>query len=160
MKTLLTYSLLLAVLFGNSGAGCSSKNSDDPQPGNDIKLLVGGLWEVTQTLTVTPSDKITLKLKKGALGFKFYTDGKLESCSSGTCSPIGRWSFLLQSQSAGTGTLTMYIENSDIASVYGNKMEGYLDISTDNFVRWVITGNPTIGKTDATEIQWAMERNP
>ncbi|GAB3221903.1 hypothetical protein [Spirosoma arcticum] len=160
MKKLLVYSLLAAVLFGNSGAGCSSKNADDPQPGNDIKLLVGGLWEVAQTLTFTPSDKITLKLKKGALGFKFYADGKLESCSFGTCSAIGRWSFLLQSQSKGTGTLTMYIENPDVASIYGNKMEGYLDISIDNFVRWVVKGNPTIGDTDATQIQWTMERNP
>jgi hypothetical protein len=160
MKKILIYSLLVAVLIGNSGAGCGSNKTDDPQPGSDIKLLVGGLWNVTQTYTITPSDKITLKPKKGALGLKFYADGKLETCSFGTCGTMGRWSFLLQSQSTGTGTLTVYVDNPDTQSVYGKKMEGYLDISTDNFIRWVVKGNPTIGDSDASEIQWTMERTP
>lgn len=155
---LLAYASLLAVLFGSAGAGCGGKN-DDPQP-EDIKLLVGGLWEVTKTYTVTPSDNITLMLKKGALGFKFYADGKLESCSFGTCAPLGRWSFLLKSGSNGTGTLTMFIENTDVQLVYGKKLEGTVEISNDNDFFWVIYGNPTIGDTDATQLEWNLERTP
>jgi hypothetical protein len=158
MKKLLIYSLLSAVLLGNSGAGCASKNNDDPQP-NDIKLMVGGLWEVTRTVTETPSDKITLTIKKGALGYKFFADGKLESCSFGTCAALGRWSFLLKNGAVGTGTLTMFIENADVRSVYGDKLTGSLEINTDNDIIWVITGNP-IGDTDATRIVWNMTRTP
>lgn len=157
MKKLLTINLLLAVLLGNSGAGCSGSKSDDPQPA-DVKLLVGGMWEVTRTHTISASDKITLQMKKGALGVKFYADGKLESCSFGTCKTMGRWSFLLQSQGAGTGTLTVYVDNPESQTVYGKKLEGALDISTDNLIRWIIKGTP-IGNTDATEMQWTMERH-
>jgi hypothetical protein len=157
MKKLLTYSLLTAILFGNSGAGCG-KNNDDPQPG-DIKLMVGGMWEVMRTVTVTPSDKITLTIKKGALGYKFYADGKLESCSFGKCAALGRWSFLLKNGAVGTGTLTMFIDNADVRSVYGEKLTGQLEINTDNDIIWVVTGNP-IGDTDATRLEWNMSRTP
>jgi hypothetical protein len=157
MKKLLIYSLLSAVLFGNSGAGCSGSKADDPQPGSDIKLMVGGIWEVTRNVTVTPSDKVTLNIKKGAIGYKFYADGKLEGCSFGTCGSLGRWSFLLKSKDG--GTLTMFIENKDVQSVYGSKLEGQLEINTDNDIIWVIKGNP-IGNTDATRIEWTMARNP
>lgn len=159
MKKLFIYSLLATVLFANSGAGCSNKKSDDPQPGSDIKLMVGGLWEVTKTVFVDPGDKVTLMPKKGALGYKFYADGKLESCSFGTCAKLGRWSFLLKNGAVGTGTLTMFIENNDVQSVYGSKLEGYLEINTDNDIIWVIKGNP-IGNTDATQMEWTMTRNP
>ncbi|OIN56084.1 hypothetical protein [Arsenicibacter rosenii] len=159
MKKLIAYALLLSVFILNGGAGCGGKKTDDPQPAQ-VKLLVGGLWDVTRTYTVTPSDKITLTIKKGALGLKFYSDGKIESCSSGTCGQLGRWSFQLISNSAGTGTLTVYVESTDIQAVYGKKLEGALDISTDNLIRWIIKGNPVIGETDASEIQWTMERTP
>lgn len=159
MKKFFTYSLLAAVLFGNSGAGCGSKNSDDPQPEN-IKLMVGGLWEVTKTVNFDPGDKVTLTLKKGALGFKFYADGKLESCSFGTCANMGRWSFLLKNGAVGTGTLTMYLEGADQKELFGNQLTGHLEINTDNDIIWVIQGNPTIGTTDATRMEWTMTRNP
>lgn len=159
MKKLLIYGLLAAMLFGNSGAGCSSKNQDDPQP-EDIKLMVGGLWEVTKTVTYDPGDKVTLMLKKGALGFKFYTDGKLESCSFGTCAKMGRWSFLLKNGAVGTGTLTMYLEDANQKELFGDQLTGHLEINTDNDIIWVIAGNPTIGTTDATRMEWTMARNP
>lgn len=157
MKKYLAYSLLVAVLFGNSGAGCGSKNSDDPQPDNDIKLLVGGTWEVTETYTVDPNDKIRLKLKPLALSYKFLADGKLESCSHGTCGQVGRWSFLLRNKDE--GRLTMYIENKDIQVVYGEKLEGEVAISNDKRVFvWRIVGNPVIGHTDATLMDWHFMR--
>ncbi len=159
MKKVIIYSLLVAVLFGNSGAGCSGSKADDPQPGSDIKLMVGGIWEVTKTVFIEPSDKVTLTIKKGALGYKFHADGKLESCSFGTCAPLGRWSFLLKNGAVGTGTLTMFIENKDVQSVYGSKLEGHLEINTDNDIIWVVKGNP-IGNTDATQMEWTMTRIP
>lgn len=160
MKKCLIYSLLAAVLLGNSGAGCSNNKSDDPPQPENIKLMVGGLWEVTKTVFVDPGDKVTLTIKKGALGYKFYADGKLESCSFGTCAKLGRWSFLLKNGAVGEGTLTLYIENPDTRSVYGEKLEGYLEINTDNDIIWVVTGKPTIGSTDATRMEWTMTRNP
>lgn len=154
----ISFAFLIGIFIINSGAGCGSKNND-PEP-EEFKLLVGGLWEVTKQVSIEPSDKVTLTLKKGALGFKFYADGKLESCSFGTCAPMGRWSFLLKSQAVGTGILTAYLENAAQKALFGNKLEGHLEINTDNDIIWVIKGNPTIGETDATEIQWTMARTP
>ncbi|CCH54221.1 hypothetical protein BN8_03369 [Fibrisoma limi BUZ 3] len=160
MKKLFIYSLLAAVLFGNSGAGCSRKNEDDPQP-QARKLFVGGLWEVTETSTHMPNDRITLQLKPGALGFRFYTDGKLESCSYGTCVLIGRWSF--KEGQANTNQFIMYLDSPDPKEIYGDMMEGPVAIISDNHVDWLIRplqGQTTIGDTDATSIRWTMKRNP
>lgn len=158
MKKLLLYSLLAGIFLLNTGAGCNSKD-DDPKP-EEYKLLVNGRWEVTKTVTKDPSDIVTLQIKKGYLGYRFYADGTLESCYQAKCGKMGRWSFKLKSEAIGTGVLTVYVENADQKEVLGNVLEGHLEINTDNDIIWVIKGNPTIGKTDAHEIQWHMTRTP
>ncbi|MBD2704881.1 hypothetical protein IC229_29890 [Spirosoma sp. BT702] len=84
MKKILVYSLLAAVLFGNSGAGCSSKNSDDPQP-QQITSLVGK-WEAIRALYhITKQDGTTLstgpelKSKGTVIIWEFFSDGRLKA---------------------------------------------------------------------------------
>ena len=158
MKKLLVYSLLAGIFVLNSGAGCNSKN-DDPKP-EEYKLLVGGLWEVTKTVTKDPTDVVTLQIKKGYLGYRFHADGTLESCSQGQCEKIGRWSFKLKNEAAGLGTLTFHLENPDQRELFGNTLEGHLEINTDNDVNWLINGDPTIGNTDFHQMLWYMTRTP
>jgi hypothetical protein len=157
MKKLFIYSCLSVVFLLNSGAGCNSKD-EDPKP-EEFKLLVNGLWEVTKTVTKEEGDIITLRPNKGALGFRFYADGTLESCAQGQCAKLGRWSFKLQNETVGDGRLTFYLENAGQREVFGDQLEGHLEINTDNDIIWVIKGNPLIGNTDAYEMQWTMVRS-
>ncbi|GAB3926318.1 hypothetical protein [Larkinella terrae] len=81
MKKYLAYSLV-AVLFGNSGAGCGSKNADEPQP-QQISSLVGK-WEAIRALYhITRQDGTTLttgpELKQNGtvIIWEFFSDGRL-----------------------------------------------------------------------------------
>ena len=54
MKKLFTYSLFLAVLLVNSGAGCGGNKTDDPEPGAQAFLRMkinGKAWAATSQIT-------------------------------------------------------------------------------------------------------------
>ncbi|MEI7582423.1 hypothetical protein [Runella sp.] len=157
MKKLLAYGILCAIFILNSGAGCSDKK-EEPEP-EYVKLLVGGRWDVYKTYSESASDKITLMIKDGYLGYKFYADGSMDGCYQQTCQKQGRWSYQVKSAVAGTGELTLYNDNKDIAEVYGDKLAGHLEILSDNEIVWVVTGSPSIGNTDYSLMRWYMKRN-
>lgn len=160
MKKLLSYLILSGIVFLNMGAGCGDK-SEDPAPDEKyIKLLVGGRWDVYKTYSESESDKVTLTIKDGALGYKFYADGTMDGCHKQTCAKQGRWSYKVKSAAAGTGELTFFNDNKDIASVYGEKTVGHLEIIDDNEFGWVITGNPYVGSSDYKVLKWWMRRKP
>ncbi|MFD2573851.1 hypothetical protein ACFSUS_24660 [Spirosoma soli] len=82
MKKLLIYSLLAAVLFGNSGAGCSSNNADDPQPAKLQSLI--GKWQLQRAIFegVRHDGKIDVRVSEvkkngGDLQYEFFSDGRL-----------------------------------------------------------------------------------
>lgn len=82
MKKLLTYSLLLIVFFGNSGAGCGSKTTEDPQPDNFTSLL--GKWEAIRAryeITKQDGSEIStgpeFKSKGVVIIWEFFKDGRL-----------------------------------------------------------------------------------
>ncbi len=103
MKKLLTFSLLLTVLLGNSGAGCSSKNSDDPQPDQFTSLI--GRWELTEGEVYAqdagqPQHMIG---KSGpGLAYIFHTDGSYDGCVL----PGSEWDNTSQSGQSGSWTCT------------------------------------------------------
>ncbi|UFH53770.1 hypothetical protein [Spirosoma sp. KNUC1025] len=83
MRKYLAYSLLLAVLFGNSGAGCGSKNSDDPQPDKFQSLI--GKWEAirfnyefTEQNGTIKNTGTELKSKGTIIIWEFFSDGRLK----------------------------------------------------------------------------------
>ena len=118
MKKYLAYCLLVAVLFGNSGAGCGSKNSDDPQPAHMQTLI--GKWEAIRfnyefteqngTIKTTGTE---LKSKGTIIIWEFFSDGRLKA--TGNTNPGGvtesrevRWELSatrLNGQNIDTGTL-------------------------------------------------------
>lgn len=155
-QRILSYILLLTIFILNSGAGCGGKN-EAPEPGY-LKLLTGGRWDVYQTYTESVNDKITLTVKDGYLGYKFYADGSMEGCYQQTCQKQGRWSYQVKSLAAGTGELTLYNDTKDIAEIYGEKLSGHLEILSDNEIIWIVTGNQFIGSTDYKLMRWYMKR--
>lgn len=99
MKTLLIYSLLLAVLFGNSGAGCGSK-TEDPQPDEFLSLL--GKWQFirfTQSQVKSngsvASDMWLAKEQGIDLVWEFSSNGVFKSygnAAKGYSEQTGNWS--------------------------------------------------------------------
>lgn len=102
MKKILIYSLLAAVLFGNSGAGCGNTNADDPQPAK-LQPLVGK-WEAlnffyqfTEQDGTVKTSNTELKSKGTVIIWEFFSDGRLKA--TGNTNPGGatesrevRWS--------------------------------------------------------------------
>ncbi|NBB20083.1 hypothetical protein GVN20_12025 [Runella sp. CRIBMP] len=156
MKKIIAYVVLISVFILNSGAGCSDKK-EEPEP-EYVKLLVGGRWDVYKTYSESASDKITLTIKDGYLGYKFYTDGSMDGCFQQTCEKQGRWSYKVKNAAAGTGELTLYNDNKDIAEVYGDQLIGHLEILSDNEIIWVVNGSPFVGNTDYSLVRWYMKR--
>ncbi|GAB2577573.1 hypothetical protein [Spirosoma areae] len=95
MKKYLAYSLLVAVLFGNSGAGCGSKNADDPQPDKFQSLI--GKWQLERVVSegIKHSGKVinnTSDVKKngGVYVYEFFSDGRLRATGDGKSRDV-RW---------------------------------------------------------------------
>lgn len=152
--------MLAGVFLINTAAGCSDKK-DDPKPDEKyVKLLVGGRWNVYKTYSESESDKITLNIKEGYIGYKFYADGSMDGCFQETCAKQGRWEYKVKSAAAGTGELTLFNDNKDIASLYGDKTVGHLEILTDNEFAWIVSGNPYIGHSDYKVMKWWFIRKP
>lgn len=82
MRKYFAYSLLVAVLFGNSGAGCGSNNADDPQPAKFQSLL--GKWQLqrasfdgTLLSGKTNTHNIDINKNRADLNYEFFSDGRL-----------------------------------------------------------------------------------
>ncbi|MBN8825192.1 MULTISPECIES: hypothetical protein [unclassified Spirosoma] len=82
MKKLATYGLLMAILFGNSGAGCSS-NTDNPTPQPDSFTSLLGRWELKEANVYAQDAGMPQRLlgKSGeGLAYSFYADGSYDGC--------------------------------------------------------------------------------
>ena len=84
MKKYLAYSLLVAVLFGNSGAGCGNKNEDDPQPAH-MQTLIGrweairANYEITEHNGTVKNTGPELKSNGTIIIWEFFSDGRLKA---------------------------------------------------------------------------------
>ncbi|WP_420151840.1 hypothetical protein [Spirosoma sp.] len=84
MRKYLAYSLLVAVLFGNSGAGCGSKNEDDPKPVH-MQTLIGkweairANYEITEHNGTVKNTGPELKSNGTIIIWEFFSDGRLKA---------------------------------------------------------------------------------
>jgi hypothetical protein len=82
MKTIFIYSLLVAVLFGSSGAGCGNSNTDEPQPAK-LQPLIGKWDAINYFYTITEQNGTVkntgteLKSKGTLITWEFFSDGRL-----------------------------------------------------------------------------------
>lgn len=166
MKKVFIYSLLTAVLFGNSGAGCSSNTADDPQPTKFQSLI--GKWEairfnyeITEQNGTVKNTGTELKSKGTIIIWEFFSDGRLRA--TGNTNPGGaiesrevRWSLVAKKLDGNgdieEGTLTIIgDEERQLAQTLGQSGDLRYNIAT--IVKSVQTGNAKMYLTvDATKV--------
>lgn len=140
MKKMLIYSLLAAVLFGNSGAGCSGEKADDPQPKNFQSLI--GKWEIQRfNYEIVKEDgkmmdaTTELKSKGTILIWEFFSDGRLRATQDGKSREV-RWELSvtrLSGQNIETGTLKIIgDEERKLAELFGQTGDLTYNIETLN----------------------------
>lgn len=120
MKKFFIYSLLVAALFGNSGAGCSGNKADDPQPDKFQSLI--GKWEairanyeITEHNGTVKNTGPELKSNGTIIIWEFFSDGRLKATGNtnpgkATESREVRWELnvtRLNGKNIDVGTLTI-----------------------------------------------------
>lgn len=139
MKKILVFSLLVAVLFGNSGAGCSSK-SDDLQPDSFQSLI--GKWEIqssvyniTEQKGTTFQDRVDYKARKINVVWEFFSDGRIIATQDGDSQEF-RWKLTvaqLDGNDINDGKLTLIDEDlKDLARDIGQPGDLTYDIGTSS----------------------------
>lgn len=145
MKKFFIYSLLAAVLFGNSGAGCGNNKADDPQP-EQMQTLIGKWEAVSAKYTITEHNgtvKTTgpdFKSNGTIIIWEFFSDGRMKATANtgpggATQTREVRWSLNARqidpNGDINDGTLTIIgNEERELAKTLGQSGDLTYDIGT------------------------------